>query len=319
MYESHSTPILCLALTPCLQRTLFFNPLCWGQVNRTARVIETASGKGVNVARVLHVLGGNERLLCPVGGTTGERFTVLLEEEGLTGTLVPSAAPTRICQTLIDEKAGQVTELVEEAAPVTSEVQAALRKQLVTDLQEACCLVISGSPPPDTNPTIYRDLIQLAQGRNCRVILDTQKQPLLEALDANPWMVKLNQEELGLTLARDITNAEETVDAARVLLERGIQNVVVTQGADRVWLINEEGVRTCQPPPIKPVNPIGSGDAMAAGIALGVSKGESLAESLRLGIACGAANALTQTSGVVQPGAVLRLQPKVGKMEELCH
>ena len=50
-----------------------------------------------------------------------------------------------------------------------------------------------------------------------------------------------------------------------------------------------------RPPRIRALNPIGSGDAVTAGIAYGILKGKDIAEGMRLGLACGAANALTLT------------------------
>lgn len=309
------SPILCLGITPCLQRTLFFDQLRTGEVNRATRVIETASGKGTNVARVIQVLGGASRLVGICGGETGKRFQTLLQKEGVPHSLVQSRYPTRICQTLVDEARGNATELVEEAATLDPEEIKMLKKQLAEGLQQGQWLVISGSPPPKTAPSLYRDLIEQAQGLGASVLLDTQKEPLLEALSATPWMVKLNQQELAVTLKRDIRTPSETKNSALILFERGARNVVITQGPQRVWWISREGVRTLIPPKVRPINPIGSGDAMTAGIALGVSRGDSIEESLRLGIASGAANALTLTSGVVQPHSVHELLNEVSQAE----
>lgn len=303
--------ILCIGVTPCLQRTLLFDRLHTGEVNRATRVLETASGKGTNVARIVRVLGGNSLLISVSGGDTGKQFKTLLQEDGVPHSLVPSRYPMRICQTLIDEASGSVTELVEEAFPFSPEEAVTLRRQLTKGLEKSRWAVISGSPPPGALPTFYRDLIQQVQASDGRVLLDTQKEPLLLALSANPWLVKLNQTELAVTLGRDIRTPNELEDSALALIERGAQNVVVTQGPHMVWWLSHEGIRKFVPPKVQAVNPIGSGDAMTAGIALGVSRGDSFEESLRLGIACGAANALTLTSGVVQPDSVQQLLARI--------
>lgn len=311
MRSGPSAPILCLGITPCLQRTLLFSKLRPGEVNRATRVIETASGKGTNVARVIHLLGGNPHLATLAGGDTGKRFEALLRADGISSARIASGSPTRICQTLIDESSGTVTELVEESGPLPPDEMEALRREVSRCLTYCRVLVISGSPPPGTPPTLYRDFVQQAQSLACRVIIDTQKRPLTEALPARPWLVKLNQEELGISLGKEIHTPEATRDAAMALMEQGAQNVVVTQGARAVWGFGPQGTLHFTPPKIRPLNPIGSGDSMAAGLALGIARGDSLMESLRLGIACGAANALSLTSGVVDPGTVQELRPRV--------
>ena len=57
--------ILCVGLTPCRQRTLFFKKFEPHKVNRAVAVTETASGKAVNVARVGASLGAPTTIYCP--------------------------------------------------------------------------------------------------------------------------------------------------------------------------------------------------------------------------------------------------------------
>ena len=59
------------------------------------------------------------------------------------------------------------------------------------------------------------------------------------------------------------------------------------------------------------MNPIGSGDSVAAGFTAGLAAGKSPVDCAKLGIACGAANALTPTPGVVRPEDVQRLLGEV--------
>ncbi len=66
-----------------------------------------------------------------------------------------------------------------------------------------------------------------------------------------------------------------------------------------------------EPPRVEAVNPIGSGDAMTAGLLHSLSQGSSVPEAAVYATACAAANVLTPTSGVVHPGDVERLLPRV--------
>jgi fructose-1-phosphate kinase PfkB-like protein len=58
-------------------------------------------------------------------------------------------------------------------------------------------------------------------------------------------------------------------------------------------------------------NPVGSGDALAAGMVTALERGDGLKEALALGVAAGAANALTETAGQVRPEDVARLRARV--------
>ena len=61
------------------------------------------------------------------------------------------------------------------------------------------------------------------------------------------------------------------------------------------------------PPRIKPVNPIGSGDAFTAGLVSRLVRGDDLGEACRWGTAAGTANALTPMPGEVNQDDVERL------------
>ena len=64
-------------------------------------------------------------------------------------------------------------------------------------------------------------------------------------------------------------------------------------------------------PIVVAINPIGSGDSLAGGIATALVRGEAMPDAVKLGIACGAANAITKTSGVVDPATVKELLTQV--------
>ena len=46
-------PIICCGFTPCIQRTIEFQRLGKGEVNRASRVTIGMGGKGANTARML--------------------------------------------------------------------------------------------------------------------------------------------------------------------------------------------------------------------------------------------------------------------------
>jgi fructose-1-phosphate kinase PfkB-like protein len=66
-----------------------------------------------------------------------------------------------------------------------------------------------------------------------------------------------------------------------------------------------------QAPRINAVNPIGSGDAFAAGLLWRLLRGEDLGEACRWAAAVGAANALTPMPGEVHADDVHRLAAQV--------
>jgi fructose-1-phosphate kinase PfkB-like protein len=75
--------------------------------------------------------------------------------------------------------------------------------------------------------------------------------------------------------------------------------VIVTLGKEGAIAVNRDGSWHAYTAPIRVVSPVGSGDAVLAGAASVLLRGGDLGAALRMGVACGAANALTLGAGVV--------------------
>jgi len=69
---------------------------------------------------------------------------------------------------------------------------------------------------------------------------------------------------------------------------RGARWTVITDGAKAVHATDGSSKLSLniKPPHVKAKNPIGSGDAMLAGIAVGLTQGKTMLEAVRLGVAC---------------------------------
>ena len=310
--------ILCVGGTPAMQRTLFFESLEPGGVNRAYETRVTASGKAVNVARAVTVLGGRALLATFLGGDSGRFVARELDAQGVPHEVVwtEDDAPTRTCTTLILNN-GPVTELVEEALPVSGKDVTALEAVVTENLKEARALCLIGSLPPGVPNDLYAQLTAAAHEAGVQVLVDAQKAPLRAALDEGPFLVKPNLEEAVATL--DLPSGEPDARVAvAALTDAGARWALVSTGASGSLLGDDSGkLWSVEPPRVEAVNPIGSGDVMAAGILLALGRGSDMLGATVYGTACAAANALTPTSGVVRPADVDALLPRV-RLARLC-
>ena len=105
-----------------------------------------------------------------------------------------------------------------------------------------------------------------------------------------------------------MTSDAALADAIRELHDRGAQWVVITAGAGPLWVSGEGRVeRITPPPPVSVVNPIGSGDCLAAGVAWGLSTGHDPWQAVRLGVAAAVENVVQLLPGRIDPVCVGRL------------
>ena len=300
--------ILAAGLTPAWQQTMRFAQLRPGEVNRAAEVHWDASGKNLNVGAALASLGARSHTLSPVGGWSGRAIRDSFQKRGLDATWIETAAPTRVCTTLLE--ASCATELVENAGPLSDAELGAFHEAYGQLAAKAEGVVLTGSLPQGTPKSFHRELLRVTP---CPAVLDVRGPELLEALEGKPRVVKPNREELAMTVGRPLHDREETLWAMRELLAAGAQGVVVTQGKDAVWVVEGADAWELTPPEVPlVVNPIGSGDCLAAGLAAGLQRGLPLVEAVRFGMAAAADNLPQLLPARLDPARVQRLAERIG-------
>ena len=302
--------ILVVGLSPAWQRTLQFEKLIPGKVNRAKRVRETASGKGVNVARVASILGAKIRLLTVAGGHRGELLENSLRVQGIGTRIIHVESETRICQTLL--ALNTATELVEEAGPLSAAEVKKVMRAFAAEVQRADLVVLTGTVPKGCGNDFYARLVDVSRRHGVRVLIDAQAAQLRNALRRRPSLVRVNRDELMVATRVGCNGKPGILQALDKLMRDGPQWVVISDGAKSVYVGERperpgKRILTLKPPHVQAKNAIGSGDAMMAGIAVGLMRGKSVLDAVRLGVACGAANAMTAEPGLVRLTDVKRL------------
>jgi tagatose 6-phosphate kinase len=229
---------------------------------------------------------------------------------------VTVAAPTRECVTVIDESAGTITELVEESAAVDPAAFDTLLGLVGKRMPGGGALVMSGTIASGGPMDLYARCTRMARKANALSIVDASGRALLEALEANPGLVKPNRAELGTTMGSALQDENAVRTAMSALHARGAQCVVVTAGPEPTLAFDGQRFWRVTSPQVPALNPIGSGDAFTAGLAWKLVQGADLAEACRWAAAAGAANGLTPMAGEVNRDDVERLVNGV-KVERL--
>ena len=303
--------IICLGTTPALARSMIFDSLALDEVNRATAVYDYAAGKSSNAARVLKTLGEPVTATGFVGGDHGAILQRDLESAGVTQAYTEVLPNTRLCVTVIDRAAHTATELVEEAAAVSIKDADRLLAHLSALLLDASMLVLSGSLAIGVPVDFYAQCVRLAKDKGVRSIVDAAGEPLLAALEAEPFLVKPNRMELARTIGREIDGDDTLRDAIAALVGGRPTAVAVTMGKHGAVVFDGSAYWRVIAPEIEVVSAIGSGDSFAAGLAAGIVRGQSIADSAKLATACGVANALTEQSGHLSLSDVDRLMTQI--------
>jgi fructose-1-phosphate kinase PfkB-like protein len=121
----------------------------------------------------------------------------------------------------------------------------------------------------------------------------------------------MNRAECEQALGTQLDRPAAIRDALQQLRGFGIPLVAVTFGARGMVAAWDDDVEAWQPPPIEVVNPIGSGDAMSAGLIDALSRQLEPAEACRWAMACAAANVRRWVACDFQHSEVTDLLPHV--------
>jgi len=307
--------IATITLNPSLDEFIMVHGLVLEETNRWVRRQRYAGGKGIDVSRAIHEMGGVSIAYGFIGGTNGRLVEILLDEEGVLFSFTPIQQETRANFIIADTKTAQQT-IIGAPGPHISkgEFERFLRK-MVKIHPSPKLLVASGSVPPGVPATVYHQIIKKSKEFGVMTILDSAGQWLREGVKAKPYLIKPNVHEAETLLERELPTEEAIIKAALDLLRTGIEVVVISRGKEGIIVATKGSIIKAVPPPIKVRSAVGAGDCTIAGLALKLAYEEPLIEACRLAVAMGTAAVLTRGTELCHSEDVERLLPQV----EVCE
>ncbi|WP_338479578.1 1-phosphofructokinase [Pseudomonas trivialis] len=277
--------ILTLTLNPALDLTVRLPRLEPGEVNRSENMLTHAAGKGLNVAQVLADLGHQLSVSGFLGDANPQAFDALIAHRGFGDAFVRVPGETR-SNIKIAEHDGRVTDINAPGPLVSEQAQAQLLELLTEIGPRFDAVVVAGSLPRGVSPQWFQALLETLKAQGLKVALDTSGEALRAGLQAGPWLVKPNTEEL----AEALGNAP---DAISRLQQMGVEHVVVSDGAAGVSWYSPAATLHATPPKVTVASTVGAGDSLLAGMLHGLLNGDTPEQTLGRATAI-AAMAVTQ-------------------------
>ena len=299
--------IITVTMNPAIDKTVEIHRLVPGGLNRIQKVEYDAGGKGINVSKTIHELGGTSIATGFLGGNAGKTIENVLNERNIKNDFICVEGETRT-NTKVFEENGEVTELNEPGPVIGEEQLKALMDKLEAYADENALFILAGSIPSGVDKQIYADIIRLVHAKGAKVLLDADGDLFRNSLDAVPDMIKPNRVELEEYAGIDYRSSdEEILNLARELLGRGIDTVAVSMGKSGAMLIRNGFEVKCPALAVKAHSTVGAGDAMVAALAYSYDQKLGHEETARL---CMATSAGAVTTVGTKP-------PKKEEVEEL--
>lgn len=288
--------ILCVTLNPSIDVTLLTDGLDMDATNRVEQEEREMGGKGINVARVVHSFGLPHLSLSVAGEDNSDEFAGYLESESIHYELLKIPGAVRENLTV---RNGDQTLKINRKGPFLSVMMIGTLMALIQSrIREGDIVMFGGSLPENVTVTDYAELMMAVKKAGARVVVDSDLLTLDQYRRISPWLIKPNIHELQHILPLTDTSMPSVIAAARRLHEAGVENVLVSLGADGLVCVNDQGAVHAYAPPVEIKSTVGAGDSALAGFMIGSVKDYGVEECVRLAAACG-------TACVLQEGTAL--------------
>jgi 6-phosphofructokinase 2 len=279
---------------------------------RCGPVRRDPGGGGINVARVVHRLGGEAVAVYAAGGGSGSELQDLLDREGVRHRPVRTAAHTRESFNITETSSGNQFRFVLPGEPLSEGECNACLAAALSFVAKDDWFVASGSLPPGVPENFYARVLRFARANGARTVIDTQGAPLRLALEEGVHIVKASAGELAGYLGERPGDRGAWHAAALKLIEaRKARCVVVTFGADGALLVGPSGAWHAAVPRVEAATTVGAGDSFLGGLLVKLISGAPDDMALRYAAAAGTAALLTCGTGLCEPAEVERLNGKV--------
>lgn len=236
-------------------------------------------GKGINQAVAAKRMGADVVMVGCVGNDSfGKDFLLMMEKEGLDTRYIKisEASPTG-CSLIIIDKSGQNRICMTPGANLDYNLDD-LRS--VENLVAEADVVVTQC---EMLPEIVDELARMCRKYGKRFILNpAPARNLSDEVVSSTFVISPNETELGVIVGKECVTDEDYIVGARILLEKGAENVIVTLGERGSLLVNREGERMVPSIKVKAVDTVGAGDSFTGSLAAFITEGKEVLTAMEL-------------------------------------
>lgn len=285
--------IVTLTLSPAFDIHADTDTLAVNRENIAKITDYNAGGKGVNISRALLAYGVESTAIVVLPEENGESFAESLRRKNINFCSIITKGRIRENITVHTSDGGE-TRLSFEGAAAPADIMNKI--SVITD--ELCdadtVLTLTGRIPAGVSLVAVKEYVKKLSERGVRVVIDSKSFSLADLIEARPFLIKPNEEEISLYTKTNADTFDGAIIAAKELCEKGIENVMISLGEKGAVLVSGGNAYVVPAPSVHAVSTIGAGDSSIAGFLAAMRRGASLGDSLKLAVAFGSAACLTE-------------------------
>lgn len=303
--------IITVTLNPALDKSVEIPGLLINEVNRAISVRIDAGGKGINVSKALRQLGSDTIATGFLGGSAGGVIREALDRDGIQNAFVMVPGQTRTNLKVFDPENRTYTDINEPGEPVPPDALDALYERIDSLASPGDTVLFAGSSPAGVDDDLPARWASCLQKRDVRIAADLDGPRLAAMVAAKPSLIKPNARELFEVLGLPDITPGTLATAARTLVGKGVELVVVSMGAQGALFADQDGVWLAAGPAVDAVSTVGAGDMLMAGLLHGLARGDGRLEMIRFAMAAATAKVLCPGSSPPSMEEVQRFIPQI--------
>ena len=250
-----------------------------------------AGGKGVNISRALTVNGVDNLALVVLGSENGKNFADSLIADGMD--VAELYVDGRIRENITLHTNNNPETRISFAGFVATDALIDAVEEKLSDIDSDTIITLTGSNPKGMSIERVMKMVANFQAKGAKVVIDSRSFSKENLLASKPWLIKPNEEEIGMYTDIEVTDFASAAKAAAQIRSQGIENVIISSSKGAV-LACADGTFVAYAPNIKVVSTIGAGDSSIAGFIAAAKEGKSYAEMLRYAVSYGSAACTTE-------------------------
>src|SRR4030042_3261202 len=150
--------IATITLNPSIDEDIFVDGLVLDEANRWVKLQRYPGGKGINVSRAIHEMGGVSIAYGLIGGHIGRTVEILVDEEGVLFSFTPIERETRT-NFIIDDARNFNQTRIDAPGPRVSRKELDRFLKKIRKIPAPDLVAIGGSMPPGVSVTMYAGII----------------------------------------------------------------------------------------------------------------------------------------------------------------
>lgn len=259
-----------------------------GQTVKGSFFKQGAGGKGFNQGIAAHKAGGDVAMITKLGRDSMANVAL----DAMDDVAMPKdylffndEVATGIALILVDENTSQneIVIVPGACATITEQDIASVEERI----KESAYVLLQLEVNQDANERVAK----LAKENGVRLIINTAPyQPVTDEFLRGAYLVTPNEVEAEELTGVHVCDLESADRAAKVFLDKGVENVLITLGGQGVYVYTEGRSEIVPAYKVEAIDTTGAGDAFNGGLLTALAEGRTLAEAARF------ANALAAIS-----------------------